>query len=162
MQHPELTCTLHSWMPTLFWKKSPTFQVSEHLKINEESDPEKGQKYLDSLPEKSFTKGAPLWEMISLPNYSNWKYGTKSALVLRLHHTLGDGLAFFSLLNDFFDNDDSGQEIKYRDNFKRLKPSRWTWNIWTFFELIFVTPAEAIYHILKGIDSNPLTIKVPE
>lgn len=110
-------------MSTLFWKKSPTFQLCQHVTINEESDPKKVQQYLDSVADKPFTKGWPLWEFISLPNYSNSKYHTKSALVLRLHHTLGDGLAFFTLLNDFFDNNDSEKEIKYKENFKNLKPS---------------------------------------
>lgn len=146
-------------MSTLFWKKSSTFQLSQHVITNGESDPEKVQQYLDSLPEKPFAKGAPLWECISLPNYSSSKYHTKSAVVWRFHHTLGDGLAVFSLLNDFFDNNDSGKEIKYRENFKNLKPSKWTWNIWTFFQLIFVTPMESVFRLLKGFDSNPLTIR---
>ncbi|XP_021943655.2 uncharacterized protein LOC110842250 isoform X2 [Folsomia candida] len=124
--HPELTCILHSWMSTLFWKKSSTFQLAQHITVNEEPDPEKIQQFLDSLPEQPFTKGFPLWEVISLPNYSNSKYDTKSALVWRFHHILADGLAIISFFNDFFDFDNSGKEMKSRENFPNLRPSKVT------------------------------------
>ncbi|XP_035711306.1 uncharacterized protein LOC118436801 [Folsomia candida] len=153
--HPELTCTLHSWMSILFWKKSPNFKLSQHLTIYKESNPEKIQQYLDSLPEKPFSKGAPLWECISLPNYSNTKYATKSALVLRIHHTVADGLALLSLWNDLFDKNGSGEERIIKNG---GTPKNSKWDIWKIFELIFITPTETIFTMLKGIDSNPLTI----
>ncbi|OXA45937.1 O-acyltransferase WSD [Folsomia candida] len=150
-QYPELTCSLHSWMSILFWKKSQSFQLSEHVTTNEESDPEKVQLYLDSLPDKPFKKGGPLWEMISLPNYSNSKYGTKSVLVWRIHHSLADGLACLSLYNEFFDGNSSEKEMKF------LKPSKITWNIWTCLQLIFVTPTETIFRALQSMGSNLLS-----
>ncbi|XP_035714914.1 uncharacterized protein LOC110858966 [Folsomia candida] len=159
-KYPELSCTLHRWMGTIFWKKSPTFQLSRHLTINEESDPEKITHYLDTLPEKPYRKDAPLWEFVSLPNYEN---GTKSALILRLHHSLGDGLACISVLSDFCDNKGGHTVLEnIKGKFHKKKPPSWPRRFLNFLQLIFITPTEFAYLLLKGIDSNPLTIQVPD
>ncbi|OXA62736.1 putative diacylglycerol O-acyltransferase tgs1 [Folsomia candida] len=101
-ERPKLTCTITR---VYFWKKCDDFQISNHVNLNEESDPANLSQVFVDLLQKSYPIGKPLWEIVSLPNYAHVEYGTSSAVGIRMHHTVGDGLALLSLVRTLCDKD---------------------------------------------------------
>ncbi|XP_035712742.1 uncharacterized protein LOC118437656 [Folsomia candida] len=86
--HFKSTCTITRWTNVYFCKKCDNFNLHNHIKLNKESDPAKLAEFLNSQISKRFLVGQPLWEIISLPNYTHAKYSTSSAIVIRVHHTI--------------------------------------------------------------------------
>ncbi|OXA62740.1 uncharacterized protein LOC110842012 [Folsomia candida] len=154
-EYPKSRCIITRWMSVKFWKKCKDFKISNHVSLNEESDPEKVSQFLTSLIDKGFPVGQPLWEFISLPNYAHAEYGTSSAIAMRVHHSLGDGLGFMAIIRDLCDKDPAADE----EVEKMLKAIRKKMNLnfWRrisyVFQLIFITPAQSVYLWLQGINS---------
>ncbi|XP_021942979.2 uncharacterized protein LOC110856419 [Folsomia candida] len=130
-----------------FWKKCEDFKISDHISLNEESDPEKLSKILNSLTNKSFPAGKPLWEFISLPNYAHAEYGTSSAVAMRVHHTVGDTLGFMSVVRDLGEKDPASD--KQVEKLLKAIRKKMNLNFWKkvsyLFQLIFITPAQVTY-----------------
>ncbi|OXA62739.1 uncharacterized protein LOC110862660 [Folsomia candida] len=155
VKHPKSMCIITRWMSVRFWKKCEDFKISNHVSLNEASDPEKVSQFLTSLIDKGFPVGQPLWEFISLPNYAHAEYGTSSAIAMRVHHTLGDGLAFMAVIRDLCDEDPAADE-KLKKMLsairKKMKLSFWK-KISYVFQLIFATTAHALYLWMQGFNS---------
>ncbi|OXA62738.1 O-acyltransferase WSD1 [Folsomia candida] len=155
IKHPKSMCIITRWMSVKFWKKCEDFKISNHISLNEESDPEKLSQFFTSLIDKGFPVGQPLWEFISLPNYAHVEYGTSSAIAMRVHHSLGDGLGFMAIIRDLCDKDPAADEEveKLLEAIrKKMKLSFWK-KISYVFQLIFATPAQALYLWMQGINS---------
>ncbi|OXA61370.1 hypothetical protein Fcan01_00036 [Folsomia candida] len=153
---PELTCSLTRWLSVYFWEKCKNFSISNHISQNEESDPDKLSDFLVNMIEKGYPTGNPLWELIYFPNYAHPKYGTTSAVLLRIHHVLGDGMAYMALLRDIFDpNPTVDQEIENILKTQRTKLKISTWKKLCYLtELIFATPSQTVHYYLKGFYSQ--------
>jgi diacylglycerol O-acyltransferase / wax synthase len=80
----------------LYWEDDPSFDMSNHLK-RIELDPPGDQAVLAALAgELSSTQldpSRPLWQFHLIESY-----GEGSALICRLHHSIGDGLALVHVL----------------------------------------------------------------
>ncbi|XP_078439576.1 wax ester synthase/diacylglycerol acyltransferase 5-like [Wolffia australiana] len=80
------------------WKELPSLNIIDHIIIVPEKEEEEERdtqayinKYLVSLPSmKAFCRNSPLWEVHILPKRHR-------ALVLRLHHCLGDCVSLLAL-----------------------------------------------------------------
>ena len=80
----------------LFWEDDPGFSLDNHLVQAALASPrnEKALQTLAStLASEPFPKGRPPWQFHFVPRYQGG-----SALVVRLHHSIGDGLALVHVL----------------------------------------------------------------
>ncbi len=78
------------------WEHDPDFSLDHHLTIAELDAPgDEGalQGFVSRLLSRAFHPGRPLWELHFLPRYEGG-----SALVVRIHHCIGDGLALVHVL----------------------------------------------------------------
>lgn len=145
-------------MSVYFWKRCEDFQIFNHVSRNEESDPEKLTQLVNNLSEKDYPVGKPLWEIISLPNYVHAESGTSSAIVLRVHHILGDGLALLSIIRDVCDKDpaaDEEVEKLLKSIRKKLSLNFWK-KISYFLQIVFITPWEVVYWWVCGFSSQSI------
>ncbi|OXA64795.1 uncharacterized protein LOC110841907 [Folsomia candida] len=158
---PELTSTLTRWMSVYFWKTCQNFSLSNHVTQNDESDPDKISDLLINLIEKGYPLENPLWEFIYFRNYAHPEFGTSSAIVLRFHHLLGDGLAYMALIRDLFDPSPTlGTEIEKILKTLRTKLTLSPWKKFCYLgELLFITPSQTLYYYLKGLNSEVVPIK---
>ncbi len=142
-------------MSVYFWKTCD-FQILNQVSVNEECDPEKLSQFITAIIEKSFRVDGPLWEIISFPNYAHAEYGTNSAVALRFHHSLGDGLAAMTLVRQMCDPGAAGdEEIGKILKSVRKKKSIPLWiKLLSVFPLLFVTPVKSLYDLLRGYSSQ--------
>ncbi|OXA49190.1 O-acyltransferase WSD [Folsomia candida] len=155
---PKFTCSLTRWMNVPFWKKCDNFNLHNHIKLNTESDPAILAEFINSQVTKSFLAGQPLWECISLPNYTPAEHGTKSAIIIRIHHSIGDGLSMLSIIRELCDPDpamDANVAQVLKSIRKKFELTTWQ-KICYFFQLIFVTPSETVYYMMKGLNSQKI------
>ncbi|XP_035701942.1 uncharacterized protein LOC118433800 [Folsomia candida] len=111
--------------------------------------------------EQGYPTGNPLWELIYFPNYTHPEYGTTSAVLVRIHHVLGDAMAYMALMRDIFDQNPSvDQEIEkiLKTQRKKLKISPWK-KLCYLAELFFVTPSQTMYYYLKGLNSEAIPMR---
>lgn len=154
--YDRLTCTITRWRCVYFWKKCEDFDILDHISVNEESNPDKISAFLTDQIDKGYPVGKPLWDVVFLPNCVHAEYGTSSAVALRMHHSVGDGLSFVALVRDMCDeNHAADEEIK-----KLLKGFRkkYSQNFWKklscVFQLIFINPSEGMYNWIKALKSQ--------
>ncbi|XP_021943144.2 uncharacterized protein LOC110841757 [Folsomia candida] len=155
-KRPQLTCTLTRWLSVYFWEKCKNFSLSNHIFQNEESDPDKLSELLLNMIEKGYPTGNPLWELIYFPNYAHPEYATTSAVLLRIHHVLGDGMAYMALVRDLCDPDPTmDKEIEKMLKTLRKKLTISPLKKFAYLaELLFVTPRQTVYNCLKGFNSQ--------
>ncbi|OXA46579.1 hypothetical protein Fcan01_18855 [Folsomia candida] len=143
--HFKSTCTITRWTNVYFCKKCDNFNLHNHIKLNKESDPAKLAEFLNSQISKRFLVGQPLWEIISLPNYTHAKYSTSSAIVIRVHHTI-ECRSLLYLHNAGIMRPGSRHGRKYCPTLKKYQE-----------KLIFITPRQPVYYFLRGINSQRIS-----
>ena len=86
----------------LAWEEDPDFALERHL-VSERLPAPGGetalQAFASQLASQPFAKGRPPWRFHFVPNYQGG-----SALVVRLHHAIGDGLALVHVLLSMADD----------------------------------------------------------
>lgn len=146
-------------MGVYFWNTCEDFELLDHISVNEESDPDKVSMFLTDRIDKSYPVGKPLWDIVCLPNYAHAEYGTSSAVAIRVHHTLGDGLAFIAVLRDMCDKDPVADQEMYKllkAVRKQITPSVWK-GLTNVFQLIFINPSQVMYFWLKALKSQRIS-----
>ena len=86
-----------------YWEDDPTFSIEEHLKIVQlppPGDQKALQQLISELMSTELDYSRPLWEFYFVENY-----GTGSALIARLHHSMGDGIALTQVLLSLTDTE---------------------------------------------------------
>jgi len=79
-----------------FWEEDPDFSVDHHLvsaRLPAPGDEEALQAFTSELASRPFPKGRPPWQLHFVPHFQKG-----SALIARLHHCIGDGLALVHVL----------------------------------------------------------------
>ncbi|MCA9790758.1 MAG: DUF1298 domain-containing protein [Candidatus Eremiobacteraeota bacterium] len=79
------------------WVEDTDFEMDHHLVLSE-SSPERLFELVGQLMSQPLDRSRPLWQI-----HSVW-LGQDSALVIRVHHTLGDGVAMMKVLSSLADN----------------------------------------------------------
>jgi len=105
-RYPELKQHLVKWGGYYFWKQCENFSIDDHFTIIDD-----GKIYteddLKALAQKyvglKWRKGKPMWDVVFVKNYepkntSGNCGGPRTACLLRVHHSLGDGYSFLYLL----------------------------------------------------------------
>jgi diacylglycerol O-acyltransferase / wax synthase len=78
------------------WEEDPNFSIDHHLvraRLSAPADEAALQAFTSDLASRSFHKGRPPWRFHFVPRYQGG-----SALIARLHHSIGDGLALVHVL----------------------------------------------------------------
>ena len=78
------------------WEPDPEFSLNHHLSVEHLPDPADEatlQKLISGLVEQPFPPMRPLWRMYLVLHYQDG-----SALIVRIHHCVGDGLALVHVL----------------------------------------------------------------
>jgi WS/DGAT/MGAT family acyltransferase len=86
-----------------YWEDDPTFSIEEHLKIVQlppPGDQKALQDLISTLMSTELDYSRPLWEFYFVENY-----GTGSAFIPRLHHSIADGIALTQVLLSLTDTE---------------------------------------------------------
>jgi diacylglycerol O-acyltransferase / wax synthase len=78
------------------WEEDPNFSIDNHLvraRLSPPGDEAALQAFTSDLASRPFPKGRPPWRFHFVPSYQGG-----SALIARLHHSIGDGLALVHVL----------------------------------------------------------------
>ncbi|MGO9831427.1 MAG: wax ester/triacylglycerol synthase family O-acyltransferase [Myxococcaceae bacterium] len=81
---------------SLLWEEDPDFSIDHHLvktRLPAPRDEQRLQELASELASRPFPKGRPPWRFHFVPHYQGG-----SALLVRLHHAIGDGLALVHVL----------------------------------------------------------------
>lgn len=92
-----------SWLPS-FWEDDPTFDLSSHLHriaLPNPGDQVTLQELINDLMSTPLDYTKPLWQIHLVENY-----GDGCAVVCRLHHCIGDGIALMKVLLSLTDDAD--------------------------------------------------------
>ena len=103
------------------WEKDPRFSLDHHLlveKLPPPADEAALQEFLGTLATQPFPAGRPLWRMHFLPHYQGG-----SAIIVRIHHCIGDGLALVHVLLSMADQ---AAEFRMADGAERPRSSPWS------------------------------------
>ncbi len=105
-----------------YWVNDPLFDIDSHLHIaalpnpNSESDLQTLASDLYSQP-LSFSK--PLWQMHLIQEYKSG-----SALIIRIHHCIADGIALIRVLLSLTDDEANPAEQEEAHHHRLIEPSR--------------------------------------
>ena len=103
------------------WEADPRFSLDHHLlveKLPPPADEAALQEFLGALATQPFPANRPPWQMHFLPHYQGG-----SAIVVRIHHCIGDGLALVHVLLSMAD-----QAVEFRMADGAERPRRSTWS----------------------------------
>jgi diacylglycerol O-acyltransferase / wax synthase len=81
---------------SLSWEEDPDFSIHHHLasaRLPAPGDETALQAFTSELASRAFSRGRPPWRFYLVPRYQGG-----SALIVRLHHCIGDGLALVHVL----------------------------------------------------------------
>jgi hypothetical protein len=113
-KYPELKQCIQRWGGYYFWKDCPDFNLEEHVRLYKN---ESGSSVTDfdikSLQERfvrqKWKRNQPLWEAHLVHNYeykpnwvSNSNSGPHTMIIMRYHHTTGDGYSWLHLITASF------------------------------------------------------------
>ena len=100
-------------LSVLSWEDDPEFSLDSHLVVARL--PGRGteaalQSFTSELASQSFPKGRPPWKFHFVQHYQGG-----SALIVRLHHSIGDGLALVHVLLSMADGAPQPRELERRE-----------------------------------------------
>jgi len=116
LKYPELKQYVVTWMNFKFWKNEDNFNINDHILLYNESRPpgsgevvreEEFHKMRETLLNSPFSKGKSPWVVVLVHNYlpadpilkDRVKKDTPfSVMLLKVHHSLGDGYALKKLV----------------------------------------------------------------
>ena len=94
----------------LYWQDDTDFDLAEHLFEAPEAgridSKEKLQSYVGELASQPLARHRPLWQMQLIPEFVEGV----SAVIFRIHHCMGDGIALIAILFSLMDRDDPSIE----------------------------------------------------
>jgi len=102
------------------WEPDPDFSLARHLKVvklKEPADEPALQAYVSRLLGQPFPPDRPLWSFHFIPHFQGG-----SAIVARIHHCIGDGLALVHVLLSMADGtpepegEEAGADIPWDDH----------------------------------------------
>ncbi|MEM7585217.1 MAG: WS/DGAT domain-containing protein [Acidobacteriota bacterium] len=89
----------------VFWQEALDFDLANHVVESPEANAidtkEKLQDYVGALASKPLARELPLWRLELIPEFVEGI----SAIVFRIHHCMGDGIALIPLLFSLMDRD---------------------------------------------------------
>jgi WS/DGAT/MGAT family acyltransferase len=88
------------------WEDDPGFRLERHIvraRLAEPGDEAALERYVEAQMHRPFRRNHPLWEMHFVDGF-----GSGSALVVRLHHALADGIALSQVLLSLTDASRTG------------------------------------------------------
>ncbi len=97
----------------LFWEEDPDFKMERHLvsaRLPGRADEAALQAFASDLAAQSLPRGHPPWHFHFIPHYQGG-----SALIARLHHSIGDGLALVHVLLSMEDGSAESAPTKRKD-----------------------------------------------
>jgi diacylglycerol O-acyltransferase / wax synthase len=104
----------------LSWEEDPRFSLERQVvleRLPADAGEAELQALIGALATRPFPEGRPLWRMHLVPRYRGG-----SALVVRIHHCIADGLALVHVLLSLADG---APEVKIPPTPDPLGPSRW-------------------------------------
>jgi hypothetical protein len=95
-----------------FWEEDADFDIARHIvlapgleeRIYDKSDL---QKYIGGAASKPLPTDRPLWQFLLIPDFSDGC----SAVVSRVHHVLGDGIAMVQVMFSMMDSSPEGGDM---------------------------------------------------
>ncbi|HZJ55966.1 MAG TPA: wax ester/triacylglycerol synthase family O-acyltransferase [Myxococcaceae bacterium] len=103
------------------WEEDPRFSIDQHLvveKLSPPADEAALQDLLGALATRPFPTGRPPWRVHLVPHYRGG-----SAIIVRIHHCIGDGLALVHVLLSLADQP---AELRMADEVDPPRPSPWS------------------------------------
>jgi diacylglycerol O-acyltransferase / wax synthase len=100
-------------LSVLSWEEDPDFSVEHHLataRLPGRGTEAALQSFTSELASQAFLKGRPPWKFHFVPRYQGG-----SALIVRLHHSIGDGLALVHVLLSMADGAPAPPEPRRRE-----------------------------------------------
>ena len=77
-----------------YWEDDPAFSVDDHVRVVGERTTYAGLRdHVDVMMRGDMDLSRPPWEVVLFPDYEGEEEEQKSAVVIRLHHVLGDGVS---------------------------------------------------------------------
>ena len=165
--YPELQQNIVRWFGYSFWKWNPNFTLKNHIQVlntmNEFHDSDMQELFAKGL-ELSFSKDKSPWEFTIIPNYiskidkSECKSDTRkisTALIFRMHHSLGDGYSALKLFNKIFPAMNLENVI---GNQKKMKRTSWLMGILRRIGMVLRAPIDLAEHFVESfdwLDNNP-------
>ncbi len=94
----------------VFWQEHLDFDLTQHVVESPQADEidskEKLQDYIGSIASKPLARELPLWRLELIPEFVEGI----SAIIFRIHHCMGDGIALIPLLFSLMDRDNPAIE----------------------------------------------------
>ena len=109
-----------SGVGTASWEPDPDFSLAHHLlvtKLPAPADEAALEAFVSALLSEPFPPGRPLWQFHFVPRFQGG-----SALVTRIHHCIGDGLALVHVLLSMADGmpeppaDEEGSDLPWEED----------------------------------------------
>jgi diacylglycerol O-acyltransferase len=92
-----------------WWQESPDFDIDEHIStvvLDDPDDPASLQRLIAENRTKMLDRSKPLWELLLVE-----KYQSGSAVVMRTHHSIADGVRMVELAMRLFDSSAEGGPV---------------------------------------------------
>lgn len=89
---------LHFPDGTSVWSKVDNVDVDEHITQHTVQSEEEALQKVEGLFSESLKEGSPLWQFHIFNNTGNGL----SMMCLRIHHSIGDGIALYQVFSNFF------------------------------------------------------------
>ncbi len=109
---PEIPLAARPLMPA-YWETVEDFRLEDHLhrvRLPKPAGEKQLQALVSELMSTPLDSSRPLWEMHLIENYRQG-----SALMVRLHHCIGDGMALVHVLLSIADTDPKGSSASRRE-----------------------------------------------
>lgn len=92
-----------------YWEESPTGTVDDHIEhvvLEEPGDVAALQRFIGSARTTPLDRDRPLWQVVCIDGFEGG-----SAIVIRIHHAIADGIRLVQLAMSFFDATPDGGAI---------------------------------------------------
>lgn len=147
-----------------FWQQDPDFHIDRHIVqapgAGEIRGEEELQRHLAERVSEPLVDDRPLWQLSLIPDFG----GGRSAIVVRVHHCMGDGIGLIPVLYSIQDPIDDAPGAGEPDAPPRLnaetaaaevaKPKRSKWSM--ALKLPFAFPAVLLGKLLSPADRSPV------
>ena len=145
-KYSRLTQIMHTLPFISFWSRSSSFKISDHLITSEQpiSSEEELFKIMGEQLATPFVENKPKWTFLYFTKYLNGK----AVSVMKVHHTIGDGISVLSFFMD----------ISKADNVKFIKFPKMT--VWYWLQVYLLLPFTIPYYLLKNLFRRSDTNKI--
>lgn len=136
-KYSRLTQIMHTNPFISFWSRSDSFRIADHLITSDQpiSNEEELFKIMGEQLASPFDENKPKWKFLYFTKYMDGK----AISVMKVHHTIADGISVLSFFMD----------ISKADNVKFIKFPKMT--IWSWLQVYLVLPFTVPYFLLKNL-----------